>query len=172
MMMGGRQRTEAEARIKEKFPKEFAEIDKQRENAEEQLQALAKKADVKLPLTQEAMMKKMATIREKYKKEFEEINKMRQTDPQGARERTAEIFKQEGIEMPPMMPMMRGGQRPGGDREPPQARRGNPMQKIAEIRKAYPEEMQKLEEIRREDPARYRQELKKLADRYEREHKK
>ena len=31
---------------------------------------------------------------------------------------------------------------------------------------------QKLEEIRREDPAKYRQELKKLADRYEREHKK
>ena len=46
------------------------------------------------------------------------------------------------------------------------------MQKIAEIRKAYPEEMKKLEEIRSEDPAKFRQELRKLADRYEREHKK
>ena len=126
---------------------------------------------MKLPLTQEAMMKKMAQIREKYKKEFEEINKMRQTDPQGARERMNEIFKQEGIEMP-MMPMMRSGQRPGGDREPPQARRENPMERLGKIRKAYPEEMKALEEIRREDPAKYRAELKKLVDRYESEHKK
>ena len=171
-MMGNRQRTEAEAKIKEKFPQEYAAIEKQRETAEEQLQALAKKADVKLPLTQEAMMKKMAAIREKYKKEFEEINQLRQTDPQAARERMAEIFKQEGIEMPMMMRPGEGPRR-GGDRgEGGPARRGNSRPNIDKIRKAYPEEMQKLDEIRREDPAKFREEFRKLAERYERENKK
>ena len=167
-MMGNRERAEAEAKIKAKFPKEYAAIEKTREQAEEQLQALAKKADVKLPLTMEARMKKMAMIREKYKAEFEEIAKLRETDPQAARERTAEIYKREGLDMP-MMPDFRrqGGE---GRNQPPQARRGNPMQKMAAIRKAYPEEMKKIAPLRQEDPPKFRAELRKLAERYDREH--
>lgn len=166
-MMGNRRRTEAENQIKAKFPKEYAEIEKAREQAENQLQELAKKADVELPPTQEAMMKKMAAVREKYKTEFDEIEKMRETDPQLARERTMDIYRREGIEMP----MMNFG-RPGGNRgpEPPQARRGNPMQKLAEIRKAYPEEMKKIMPLRKEDPKKFREEMKKLAERYDKEH--
>ena len=167
-------RAEAEKQIKEKFPKEFAEIEKTKEQAEEQLQALAKKADVKLPLTQEAMMKKMAAIREKYKAEFEEIEKLRQEDPQAARERTNEIFKREGIEMPMMG--MGGFRRPGNNDQAanrPQ-RRGNAGQdmrkKMDQIRKAYPDEVKKLQALREEDPQQYRQKMKKLADRYDREH--
>ena len=167
-------RAEAEKQIKEKFPKEYAAIEKSKEQAEEQLQALAKKANVKLPLTQEAMMKKMAAIREKYKAEFEEIDKLRQEDPQAARERTNEIFKREGIEMPMMG--MGGFRRPeGNSQQPPrQPRRGNSGQdmrkKMDQIRKAYPEEVKKLQSLREEDPQKFRQEMKKLADRYDREH--
>ena len=166
-------RAEAEKQIKEKFPKEFAEIEKTKEQAEEQLQALAKKADVKLPLTQEAMLKKMAAIREKYKAEFEEINKLRQDDPQAARERINEIYKREGIEMPMMG--MGGFRRPDGNsQQQRQPRRGNSGQdmrkKMDQIRKAYPEEMKKLQALREEDPQKFRQEMKKLADRYDREH--
>ena len=166
-------RAEAEKQIKEKFPKEFAAIEKTKEQAEEQLQALAKKADVKLPMTQEAMMKKMAAIREKYKSEFEEINKLRQEDPQAARERTNEIFKREGIEMPMMG--MGGFRRPeGNSQQQRQPRRGNSGQdmrkKMDQIRKAYPEEMKKIQALREEDPQKFRQEMKKLADRYDREH--
>ncbi len=167
-------RAEAEKQIKEKFPKEFAEIEKSREQTEEQLQALARKADVKLPLTQEAMMKKMADIRKKYQAEFEEIDKLRQDDPQAARERASEIFKREGIEMPMMG--MGGFRRPDGNsRQPPrQPRRGNSGQdmrkKMDQIRKAYPEETKKLMALREEDPQKFRQEMKKLADRYDREH--
>ena len=173
-MMGNRERAEAEAKIKAKFPKEYAAIEKSREQAEEQLQALAKKADVKLPMTQEAMMKKMAAIREKYKSEFEEINKLRQEDPQAARERTNEIFKREGIEMPMMG--MGGFRRQEGNSQqaPRQPRRGNSGQdmrkKMDQIRKAYPEEVKKLQSLREEDPQKFRQEMKKLADRYDREH--
>lgn len=168
--MMGNQRAEAEKQIKEKFPKEYDEIVKAREQAEEKLQALAQKADVKLPLTQEAMMKKMAGIRTKYQAEFEEIRKMRQSDPQGAMERSAEIFRREGIEMPRMGRF----NAPDGDRNgPPQARRGNARQdmqkKIALIRKAYPEEMKKLDELRKEDPGKFREELRKLSRRYDRE---
>ena len=170
-MMGGNQRAEAEKQIREKFPKEFAAIEKTKEQAEEQLQELAKKAGVKLPLTQEAMMKKMAAVREKYKAEFEEIRKLRESDPQAARERTAEIFKREGIEMP-MMNFRRPGDNNQADR--PQPRRSNPGQdirrKIEQMRKAYPEEMKKIQQLRSEDPQKFRQEMKKLADRYDREH--
>ena len=167
-MMGNRERVEAEAKIKAKFPKEYAAIEKSREQAEEQLQALAKKADVKLPLTMEARMKKMAAIREKYKAEFEEIAKLRESDPQAARERTAEIYKREGLDMPMMPDFRRQG---NGDRnQPPQARRGNPMQKFEAIRKAYPEEMKKIAPLRQDDPAKFRAELRKLAERYDREH--
>ena len=167
-MMENRERAEAEAKIKAKFPKEYAAIEKNREQAEEQLQALAKKAEVKLPLTMEARMKKMAAIREKYKAEFEEIAKLRESDPQAARERTAEIYKREGLDMP-MMPDFR---RPGseGRNPPPQPRRGNPMQKFEAIRKAYPEEMKKIAPLRQEDPQKFRAELRKLAERYDREH--
>lgn len=170
--MMGSPRAEAEKRIKAKFPKEYEEIVKAREQAEENLQALAKKADVKLPLTQEAQMKKMAEIREKYKTEFEEIRKMRQTDPQGAMERTAEIFKREGIEMP-RMGMGRFGAPNEGRKAPQQARRGNARQdmqkKMELLRKAYPEEMKKLDELRKEDPAQFRNELRKLSKRYDSE---
>ena len=172
-MMGGNQRAEAEKQIKEKFPKEYAAIEKTREQAEEQLQELAKKADVKLPPTQEAMMKKMAAVREKYKAEFEEIRKLWAEDPQAARERTAEIYRREGIEMPMMG--MGGFRRQEGNSQPQrQPRRGNSGQdlrkKMDQIRKAYPEEMKKIQALREEDPQKFRQEMKKLADRYDREH--
>jgi len=167
-------RAEAEKQIKEKFPKEFAAIEKAKEQAEEQLQALAKKADVKLPLTQEAMMKKMAAVREKYKAEFEEINKLWQEDPQAARERTAEIFKREGIEMPGMGMNFRRPDNNSQANRPPQPRRGNAGQdmrkKMDQMRKAYPEEMKKIQALRQEDPQKFREEMKKLADRYDREH--
>ena len=173
--MMGNQRAEAENQIKAKFPKEYEAIDKARNQAEEQLQALAEKAGVKLPLTQDAMMKKMAGIREKYKAEFEEIRKLWQSDPQAARERTAEIFRREGIEMPMMG--QQGFRRPGGEsgmNTPPPQRRGNAGQdtrkKIEQIRKAYPEEMKKLQPLRKEDPQKFREEMKKLAERYDREH--
>ena len=173
-MMGNRQRREAEAQIKAKFPKEYAEIEQAQEQAEAKLQELAKKADIKLPLTQEAMMKKMAAVREKYKAEFEQIAKLRETDPQAARERMQEIYKREGIEMPPMMnfrrPDQRGG-REGGDR-PQQPRRGNQdmQKKMKDMQQAYPEEMKKIMELRQEDPQKFRAEMRKLAERYDREH--
>ena len=116
-------------------------------------------------------MKKMAAVREKYKAEFEEIRKLRESDPQAARERTAEIFKREGIEMP-MMNFRRPDDNSQANR--PQPRRSNPGQdirkKIEQMRKAYPEEMKKIQLLRSEDPQKFRQEMKKLADRYDREH--
>ena len=146
-MMGNRQRREAEAQIKAKFPKEYAEIEKAQEQAEAKLQELAKKADIKLPPTQEATMKKMAAIREKYKAEFEEIAKLRETDPQAARERMQEIYKREGIDMPPMMNFRRQDQRggrEGGEKQPPR-RGGQDMQKkMKDRQQAYPEEMKKI----------------------------
>ena len=172
MGMPGARRAEAENQIKAKFPKEYEAIEKSREQAEEQLQALAGKAGVKLPPTPEAAMKKLAAIREKYKTEFDEIRKLRESDPKAAMERTMEIFQREGMEMP-----MMNFRRPDGHRNlPAQTRRGNPMQdmrkKLDLLRKTYPDEMKKIQGLRTDDPQKFREELKKLSDRYDREHPK
>ncbi len=164
------QRENVEAKLKEKYPKEFAEIDKLRNEAETKLQALAKKAGVQLPLNPETMRKKMTEIRAKYPKEFEEIDKLRKTDPRAAREKMQEIYRKEGIEFPAMPD--RRHDRFGANPNQPYPRRGNPMEKLQQIRAAYPAEMKKLDELRRNDPGRYREEMRKLAERYEREHAK
>lgn len=164
------QRENVEAKLKEKYPKEFAEIDKLRNEAETKLQALAKKAGVQLPLNPETMRKKMTEIRAKYPKEFEEIDKLRKTDPRAAREKMQEIYRKEGIEFPAMPD--RRHDRFGANPNQPSPRRGNPMEKLQQIRAAYPAEMKKLDELRRNDPGRYREEMRKLAERYEREHAK
>lgn len=161
-------RETAEAKLKEKYPAEYAEIEKLRDEAETKLQALAKKAGVQLPFNPETMRKKMTAVRAKYPKEFEEIDKLRKTDPRAAREKMQEIYRKEGIEFPAMQD--RRHDRFGANQ--PSPRRGNPMVKIQQIRAAYPEEMKKLDELRRDDPGRYREEMRKLAERYEREHAK
>lgn len=162
------QRENVEAKLKEKYPAEYAEIEKLRAEADAKLQALAKKAGVQLPLTPEAMRRKMMEIRTRYPKEFEEIDKLRKTDPRAAREKMQEIYRKEGIGFPAVQD--RRHDRFGANQ--PSPRRGNPMEKFKQIRAAYPEEMKKLDELRREDPGRYREEMRKLAERYEREHAK
>ena len=71
------------------------------------------------------------------------------------------------------MPMMNFRRSDGNQTPPPQARRGNASQdmrkKLALLRKTYPEEMKKIQDLRAEDPQKFREELKKLSDRYDRE---
>ena len=168
-------RIDAEEQIKAKFPAEYAKIEKMRSEAETQLKALASKANITLPETAEAIQKKYRLIREKYKAEFEEIAKLRQTDRRAAMERTMEIYKREGLSMPWMGGNFnRMGATPPamaeGNATLPPPRRGNPMQeRMKLLRKTYPQEMQKLDALRRSDPAAYRQGLRTLSKKLDQE---
>ena len=103
-MMGNMRnpRAAAEAELKAKYPAEYAEIEKQRILAENKLEELAKKANVKLPATAESIRLKMEELKNsgKYKAEFEEIEKLRTSDPRAAFMKTRELMAKAGIEMP------------------------------------------------------------------------
>ena len=65
----GSERLKAEDAIKAKFPQEFAALEQERKALEAKYQELAKKAEVKLPLTQEDQTRKMQDFQKKYEKE-------------------------------------------------------------------------------------------------------
>ena len=171
----GNSRNAAEEQIKAKYPAEYAAIVKLREEAENRMQALAKKGNITLPDTPETLRKKFQLVREKYKAEFEEIHKLRQTDRRAAMERTMEIYKREGLTFPRMGTGFTPGRNQGGSMQegntpPPPPRRANPMmERMKLLRKTYPAEMQKLDSLRRSDPAAYRQGLRALSQKFDQE---
>lgn len=166
-------RAAAEEQIKTKFPAEYAKIEKQREEIETNLQSLAKKGNITLPDTAETLQKKMRLVREKYKTEFDEIAKLRQSDPSAAWERTQEIYKREGITFPRFgsnRHQMGQNNTPRMQEPPAPPRRGNPMmERMKLLRQKYPQEMKKIESLRRSDPASYRRELRALSRKLDQE---
>lgn len=171
-MMGNMRnpRASVEAELKTKYPAEYAEIEKQRMLAENKLEELAKKANVKLPATTESVRLKMEELKNsgKYKTEFEEIEKLRTSDPRAAFMKTRELMAKAGIEMPEMR---RGGMTGAADSEvaAPRGSRENPMRRIMELRRKYPEEMKKLDALRRENPKAYRDGVMELLKKSEAE---
>lgn len=164
-MMGSMRnpRASVEAELKAKYPAEYAEIEKQRMLVENKLEKLAEKANMKLPATAESIRLKMEELKisGKYKAEFEEIEKLRTSDPRAAFLKTRELMAKAGIEMPEMR---RGGMMGSADSEtaPPRSSRANPMRQIMELRRKYPEEMKKLDALRRDDPKAYRDGIMEL----------
>lgn len=157
MMRGrrGNERAVIEAKLKKEYPEDYAKIEQARQNVEEQLQALAKKANVKLPDTLETARLKMNQLKAKFPKEFEEIEKLRKEDPRAAEEKIRELAKKAGIELPAF-------NRPREERNGQDNRRGgNP---VARLYRKYPEKMKELEKLRRTSPAEYRQKVRELLD--------
>ena len=154
----GAGRAVVEARLKKDFPEEYAKIEQARLNVEEQLQALAKKADVKLPDTPETMRLKMEQLKNKFPKEFAEVEKLRKEDPRAANEKMRELVEKAGIELP--LPPRRRGPKGGPGRF------GNPM---PELRRRFPEKMRELDKIRRSSPVEYRTEIRELMKKMEAE---
>jgi len=157
-------RAPVEAGLRQKYPAEYAQIVKQRIQADRDLEALAKKANVKLPASMESAQLKLEALKleGKYPAEFAEIEKLRQNDPFAAIRKTRELMEKAGIETPANPFSGRSGGfsangNPNRNMTPSGAGpRANPMQKIQELRKQYPEEMKKLDELRRKDPQAYR----------------
>ncbi len=169
-------RAEAEAKIKEKFPAEYTEIVKQRKELEEKLQALAGKAGVKLPLSEEARREKMENFRTKYAKELSEIETLRKSDPREAMEKMRALLEKEGLDMPfnnlHGRRSFRGndndrrdGKAEDGNSLPPP--RVNRMEEMREELKArYPEKFAQVESLREENPREYRKQFMELVKQY------
>ena len=87
-------RAEAEAKIKEKFPEEFAAIEKMRAEAEAKLQELAKKAGVEIPKT---MSEQLAELKAKYPKEMAEIEELGKTDRRAAFQKIRELAEKAAV---------------------------------------------------------------------------
>ena len=158
----GDPRAEAEAQIKEKFPAEYAEIEKLRAEADAKLRELAKKAGIEIPKT---FAEQMAELKEKYPKEMAEIEELQKTDRMAAFRKMRELAEKAGI----ALPFGRPGQGPGrmGGRgdvpgEDAPRMRANPMQQLRQLRQKFPKEMAEVEELRRTDPAAARAKMQEL----------
>ncbi len=169
----GDTRTAIETKLKTDFATEYAEISKLRIEAENKLEALAKKAKLVLPEDWNSYQLKIEALRlsGKYRSEFEKIDELQKKgDFRTVFAEIGRLAEKEGIKPPAFGP--RGGrQGRGGADDAPQPRRANPLQKLREIRRKYPEEVQKLDAIRRDDPRAYREGLRKLIERFDAEQK-
>lgn len=159
-------RFKAEKEMSRKFPKEFAEAEKQLLEAEKKIQELAKKAKVDLPVSFES---KMRELKSKQPAAFDKL--LEEQDFRKAARDMRELAKANGIDLGMQGGRPRGMMGPGmrergGDAAPqaPMRRRGP---SISRLRRLYPAEMAKLEELRKTDPAAYRAGIAKLNEQME-----
>lgn len=161
-------RFKAEEEIKNKFPKEYAEAEKQLFEAEAKLRELAKKAKVDLP---ETTASKLRVLKHKQPGDFSRI-----ISEQDGRKAFGDMMKLAGENGVELMPQGMRGRHPGMRGEREDGPRGSEMREGGErqrrsgrvdfnkLRKLYPEEMKKLDELRRSDPEAFRKGLRELND--------
>ncbi|MDR0933180.1 MAG: hypothetical protein LBM70_09215 [Victivallales bacterium] len=155
-------RADAEAKIKEKFPEEYAQVEKMRADAEAKLRELAKKAGVEIPKT---MQEQLAELKVKYPKEMTEIDELRKTDMWAAMRKTQELAEKAGITL---NTGRRGGGTPGFGRDnntdTPPAPRVNQLNLLKQLRERFPAQMSEIDALRKTDPAAARKKMKELSD--------
>lgn len=156
MMMGGLSNFVAEEEIRTKFPKEFAELEKSALELDKKQAELAAKAGVKLQETMECKLRKLrAADPAGFSAAIAEFKK----NPRNGFSKMTELAKKHKIEL---------FQRPGGNRQlpkPPASGRDIGRPDFRKLRRLYPEEMKKYEELRRENPAEARKILEGLVKR-------
>ena len=150
-------RAEAEKKLKELYPAEFAEIQKLRDDAEKKLQALAKKANITLPAPPKSMSERMEELKKKYPKEMAEYEELQKTDRRAAFAKLRTLLEKEGVSFGPQGRNQQAGMR------------DNPNKKLREAQKKYPEEWKKIREIRKSDPGKARTLTRELLLKYEKE---
>ena len=152
------------------FPLGITTVECKLFEAEEAMRALAKKAKVELP---DSIESKIRTLKQKQPQGFAEL--LEEEDPRAAAAKLMNLAKESGVELFPAGMMNR--RRPGMDKEAPaqkeqSMRRPGRVVNMAKLRKLYPEEMQKLEELRTSDPAAYKAGLVELSKKMKKDAKK
>lgn len=158
MRMNPLARFKAEEEIRQKFPKELEEALKQLTEAEQKIAELAKKAKVSLPESHEG---KLRQLQAKQPVEFGKL--VAEEDFRKQFTGLRELAQANGIEFGGMNGPRRGG-RPEAGRE---GMRGESSRRsgrvnMNKLRRDYPEEMKKLEELRKTDPEAFRKGLREL----------
>lgn len=157
MMM--RNRVFIEAEIAEKFPAEYAEVDKLRVEYELKLAELAKKASVELPESRDNVYRK---LRNEYPEEFAAAVKKMKTSPRDGFSALMELAKKADVEL---FGGMRGGSAPRmGGNQPvaPVSGRSFNRPDMAVLRKKYPEKMKEYYELRSKDAGKAKELLLKI----------
>ena len=156
------QRFKAEKEISQKFPKEYAEAEKQLFEAEAKLRELAKKAKVTL---QDSMESKLRDLKHKQPEAFAKI--VSEEDNRKAGQEIMALAKDNGIEL---FSGMRFRRRPDNEQKASEpARRRVKRVDFNKLRKLYPEEIKKIEALRASDPKAFQDGLRELNNKMEAE---
>ena len=155
------QRVLAFEAIREKFPKETAELDKAILESEAKYAELAKKAEIEVPASLEGnLLKLRAADTAAYTAAIKAIKE----NPRQNFSKLVELAKKHNIELFPArkMPM-----REGRNVEAPNKSRNVNRPDFKKLQKDFPEEMKKYNELKKDDPAKARELLKELVKRAE-----
>jgi Spy/CpxP family protein refolding chaperone len=137
----------SEIELRNKFPKEYAQIDKAILAEYDKIAQLAKKANIEY---KEDIKISVLRLRLKYPQEFVEIDKLVTTNPRELMQKIMKLAEKEGISLFPNR-----GRRQMNAPKPAEAvnRKGNtPKTSMRELRNLYPEEMKKIfEQLRSKD---------------------
>ena len=153
-------RAEAEKKLKEQYPAEWAEIQKLRDEAEKKLQELAKKAGVELPEPPKSMEERMADLKKKYPAEYAEYENLLKIDRRAAFGKFREMMMKEHNSS------NSGTSAPAA---PPVPKRENAGRQIAELQRKYPAEWAEIQTIRKRDPEKAKQMIRDLLKKAETE---
>ena len=161
-----------DAKLREKFPNEFAAAVRELTAAEDKLNQLAERAGVKYPTN---FISQLRRLRDKAPERFAAIEAKAAEEPREAMRELFELAREQNVELG--MPMMRGRR---GGRGNPDGRGGDFAEEkpaprklstppLRKLREKFPEEMRRYESLRQEDPAAATKLLRELAERLERE---
>ena len=144
--------------LREKFPQETAELDKAILASEAKYAELAKKAEITIPASLETNLLKLRTAdTAAYTATLKAIKE----NPRNFN-KLLELAKKHNIEL---FPTRRMNMREGRNVEAPNRSRDNMRPNFNKLRKDYPEEMKKYNELRSSDKAKAQQLLKELIKR-------
>jgi len=143
-----------DGKIRKAFPQEFDAINREFCTVEEKLEKLAERAGVQYP---QSFHNQLHKLRVAAPEKMAEIEQMAADDPRGAFRALNELAREQGVDIAaPGMRGRRGGERSGrGPRReeeaPPEPRRIT-TPPVRKLREAFPEEMNRYDELRHEDP--------------------
>jgi len=155
----------AEEKIAAAAPEKYAALEAAREKYEAELEALAKETGVTLPQDRDSALRK---IRKKFPAEFAAIMKKVDTDFRQAMVELQQLAEKAGVRL--------GGFRNSGNNRGRQSGDGNgmaprniSMPNMGELRRKYPEQMRKYDELRRTDRKAAEQMLREIIKQHRKE---
>ena len=144
MMFG---RILAEEKMATAAPEKFAALEAAREKYEAELAALARETGVELPVDRDSSLRK---IRKQFPAEFSAVLKKMESDPRQAMTEMQQLAEKAGVKLNSFRGAPDRSRKPGADSAMVSPRTIN-RPNLDELRRKYPEKMQRYYELRRTD---------------------